>query len=44
MVRMSIELMAIALGGIMLVWFYGLRLELREWSAELRGRYADPSK
>ena len=54
---MSIELMAIIamaiiLGGIMLLWFYGLRLELGEWSAELRGarlereqmgRYADPS-
>ena len=55
---MSIELlaivvMAIILGGIMLMSCYGLRLELREWSAELRGakwerdqmlRYADPSE
>ena len=55
---MSIELlatiaMAIILGGIMLVSFSGLRLEIREWGAELRGarwerdqmrRYADPSE
>ena len=50
---MAVIAMAIILVGIMLVWFYGLRLELREWRAELRGanwerdqtrRYADPSK